>query len=116
MSTAPWPKPRNCTAAPSTRPSREWGLDWHWTRAEHTRLLKTTGGKERIARHMAETGASSVDIPALHRAKTVRYTALMGQGAMTLRAGVAGLIAQGPRGPGCGWPWRPPRRGPMSRR
>ena len=72
----------------------EHGLDWHWTRADYTRLLKTTGGKERIAAYMAEIGAAGLDIPALHRAKTDRYTALMGLGAMVLRPGVAEVIAR----------------------
>jgi len=72
----------------------EWGLDWHWSRTDYTRLLKTTGGKERIACYMAETGVTDADIPALHRAKNDRYTALMAQGAMTLRPGVLEVIAQ----------------------
>lgn len=72
------------------------GLDWHWSRADYHRLLKTTGGKERIARHVAETGGSPADhdIAALHRAKTDRYTALMAAGGLPLREGIADLIAQ----------------------
>ncbi|MFN3938837.1 MAG: HAD family hydrolase [Gemmobacter sp.] len=70
------------------------GLAWHWTPADYGRLLKTTGGKERIARFMAETGASGVDIPALHAAKTDRYTRLMAEGGLALRPGVADLIAR----------------------
>lgn len=70
------------------------GLGWHWTRAEYHRLLTTTGGKERIARHIAETGGSPADhdIAALHRAKTDRYSALMAAGGVPLRPGIAGLI------------------------
>lgn len=72
------------------------GLDWHWSRADYHRLLKTTGGKERIARHIAETGGNPADhdIAALHRAKTDRYTALMAAGGLPLRAGIAELIAR----------------------
>jgi HAD superfamily hydrolase (TIGR01509 family) len=71
------------------------GLGWHWTRADYRRLLTTTGGKERIARHIAETGgdAAAYDIAALHRAKTDRYGALMAAGGVPLRPGIAGLIA-----------------------
>src|SRR5690606_39039446 len=29
---------------------RAHGLDWHWSREDYARLLRTTGGKERIAR------------------------------------------------------------------
>lgn len=71
----------------------EWRLDWYWGRADYTRLLKTTGGKERIAAHMVEIGASGVDIAGLHRAKTARYTALMAAGGLALRPGVAALIS-----------------------
>jgi HAD superfamily hydrolase (TIGR01509 family) len=69
------------------------GLAWHWTVDDYRRLLNTTGGKERIARHCAETGASGVDIPALHAAKTKRYTALMAAGGIALRPGIAALLA-----------------------
>ncbi|MFN4193222.1 MAG: HAD-IA family hydrolase [Tabrizicola sp.] len=71
------------------------GLDWHWTRDDYRRLLTTTGGKERIARHIRECGADPTrfDIPAMHRDKTDRYTALMSEGGVTLRPGIAELIA-----------------------
>lgn len=70
------------------------GLPWHWSREMYAQLLKTTGGKERIARFVADTGAdpSALDIPALHAAKTARCTALMAEGAITLRPGVQRLI------------------------
>jgi HAD superfamily hydrolase (TIGR01509 family) len=69
------------------------GLGWHWDQTDYHRLLKTTGGKERIARYLAEIGTPvTLDIPALHRAKTARYTALMAQGTLQLCPGVAALI------------------------
>lgn len=70
------------------------GLGWHWSRDTYRRLLKTTGGKERIAAFLAEIGAEGGDIAALHRAKTRRYTDLMAQGGLRLRPGVADLIAR----------------------
>lgn len=72
------------------------GLAWHWSRDDYGRLLRTTGGKERIARHMAEIAEpdGSRDIHALHRAKTDRYTRLMAAGGAELRDGVAALIAE----------------------
>lgn len=70
------------------------GLGWRWNRGTYKRLLKTTGGKERIAAYRAETGAAAPDIAALHRAKTARYTDLMARGGLALRPGVAGLIAR----------------------
>lgn len=72
----------------------EAGLAWHWSQDDYRRLLKTTGGKERIAVFMAEIGASGVDIPALHKAKTALYTSMMAQGGLALRPGVADLMAQ----------------------
>lgn len=72
----------------------EAGLPWHWSMQDYRRLLQTTGGKERIARHMRETGhKGEIDIPALHAAKTARYTTLMATGTLPLRPGVGDLIA-----------------------
>lgn len=70
------------------------GLDWRWERGDYKRLLKTTGGKERIAAHIAAIGAdpASIDIPALHRDKTARYAALMAAGEIALRPGVQALM------------------------
>ncbi len=72
----------------------EAGLPWHWTREDYRRLLKTTGGKERIIRFMADTGWGPVDVPALHAAKTARYVALMESGEIALRPGIAALMAE----------------------
>jgi HAD superfamily hydrolase (TIGR01509 family) len=74
----------------------EQGLGWHWSQQDYRRLLQTTGGKERIARHMREIGLTvdDIDIPALHRAKTERYTTLMEQGGLDLRGGIARLIEE----------------------
>lgn len=71
------------------------GLGWHWDQHRYRELLRITGGKERIARDLADRGidAAAHDIPALHRAKTVRYTALMAGGQIALRPGIAELIA-----------------------
>ena len=70
------------------------GLGWHWSRGDYRRLLKTTGGKERMVRHLQETGdPAKPDIAALHRDKTARYAALVADGALALRPGIAGLIA-----------------------
>lgn len=72
----------------------EAGLAWHWSREDYRLLLRTTGGKERIAAFLVGRGLDpgAVDIPALHRAKTARYAALLAEGAITVRPGVAGLI------------------------
>ena len=72
------------------------GLGWHWDRAAYGRLLKTTGGKERIARFVTELGEVPQDYPiaALHAAKTARFVDLMARGEVTLRPGIADLIAE----------------------
>lgn len=69
-------------------------LDRHWSVEDYRRLLTTTGGKERIARFIAEIGAAQIDIAAMHRAKTDRYTALMAEGGIALRTGIGALIDQ----------------------
>jgi HAD superfamily hydrolase (TIGR01509 family) len=72
------------------------GLPWRWSEAEYTKLLTTTGGKERIARYVREAGGDPADFPiqALHRDKTVRYTGRIARGDIALRPGVAELIAE----------------------
>lgn len=70
------------------------GLDWHWTTDDYARLVTTTGGKERIARHIGEIGGDpgELDIARLHRDKTDRYVALMAAGGLPLRVGIRELI------------------------
>ncbi|MBY6002733.1 HAD-IA family hydrolase [Salipiger bermudensis] len=70
-------------------------LGWHWSREDYRRLLKTTGGKERMRAFIAETGQSGegYDIAALHAAKTARYVEILEKGGLALRDGVAALMA-----------------------
>lgn len=78
---------------------RAAGLGWHWSRTDYARLLTTTGGKERITRHLHELGLDPAGFPvaALHEAKTARYVALMAAGEVTLRPGIAPLLAEARR-------------------
>ncbi|KUJ85471.1 phosphatase [Ruegeria marisrubri] len=75
----------------------EAGLDWHWDRSLYRELLGTTGGKERIRAFMRdyapETAPTEDDIPALHARKTWRYAELVAEGTLSLRPGIADLIA-----------------------
>lgn len=74
----------------------EAGMDWHWSVEDYTRLLKTTGGKERMRAfrdHIGASAPSDEEIAALHEAKTARYGALVEGRALSLRPGVAELIA-----------------------
>ncbi len=77
----------------------ESGLDWHWDVALYDKLLKVTGGKERI-KHFIDTYlpgfVKPVDydglIKDLHATKTLHYTALLREGQIPFRAGISELI------------------------
>ena len=69
------------------------GLPWIWDQPLYARLLEVTGGKERIAHFISAHGATPVpDIAALHADKTKRYAALIEQGDIALRPGIARLL------------------------
>ncbi|HID49007.1 MAG TPA: HAD family hydrolase [Chromatiales bacterium] len=80
---------------------REAGLDWDWDVPLYGELLSVTGGKERIRHYLAhfntefEAPADFDDFIAdLHRAKTTHYTALLAEGRIPLRSGVARLLGE----------------------
>lgn len=73
------------------------GLGWWWDRAVYKKLLRVTGGKERI-RAFDTTSPdpallSDSDIVELHRIKTARYAELIVKGSCCLRPGVAELLS-----------------------
>ena len=77
------------------------GLDWHWTQDRYKELLKTTGGKERMAAYLAklalpetERARLLADIPHLHREKTAIYTRRVKAGEVALRDGVERLLEE----------------------
>ncbi|WP_206078348.1 HAD-IA family hydrolase [Poseidonocella sp. HB161398] len=74
------------------------GIPWHWSRADYARLLKVTGGKERMRAHRDALGAGPPDgaIARLHALKTARYGALLAAGGIALRPGVAEILALAP--------------------
>ena len=74
-------------------------LDWHWSKPLYAELLRTTGGKERIAAYVATlplgdtARRAALDmIPDLHRVKTAIYTRMVGAGEAPLRDGVERLL------------------------
>lgn len=71
-------------------------VGWEWDEALYAELLQTTGGRERIVRYVEDfaPGDKHVldNLPALHKTKTQSYLALLQQGALPLRPGVARLI------------------------
>jgi beta-phosphoglucomutase-like phosphatase (HAD superfamily) len=75
-----------------------FGLGWTWDRADYRRLLETTGGKERILKWIAPLQLADAErqrlqalVPALHAEKTRHYGAILGDGGIPLRDGVARL-------------------------
>lgn len=77
---------------------RFFDLGWVWDIAIYRKLLRVTGGKDRIRYYLQmydETGhrLSDHDIADLHRFKTARFRQLIQDGQYDLRPGVAELIA-----------------------
>ena len=74
-------------------------LDWNWDAALYDKLLKVTGGKERI-RYFVEGFLPEFKKPAdydgfvkhLHQIKTGHYTAMLADGLIPLRPGIKQLI------------------------
>jgi HAD superfamily hydrolase (TIGR01509 family) len=77
----------------------ENNLDWNWDVALYDKLLKVTGGKERI-KYFVESFLPSFTKPAdydgfvknLHLVKTAHYTAMLRNGFIPLRPGIKQLI------------------------
>jgi HAD superfamily hydrolase (TIGR01509 family) len=75
------------------------GLAWHWDVARYGRLLRITGGRERLRAAMAdETDAPALHgerealIDQLHRRKNTAYAEIVQAGAIPLRPGVRELL------------------------
>jgi HAD superfamily hydrolase (TIGR01509 family) len=71
------------------------GLNWYWDTVIYAQLLTTTGGKERIARFIAEQNLPQIPveaIAALHLTKNQFYAETLAQGGLQLRPGVAQTI------------------------
>jgi phosphoglycolate phosphatase-like HAD superfamily hydrolase len=79
----------------------ECGLDWSWDVTMYDKLLKVTGGKERI-KYFVSDFLQGFDKPAdydgfvknLHAVKTLHYTAMLREGHIPLRPGIKQLIAE----------------------
>lgn len=77
----------------------ELGLPWHWDVPTYGRLLRVTGGRERMLAWMDERDDSPADHASrerlaiqLHACKGRHYMALMEQGGVTPRPGVQRLV------------------------
>lgn len=75
---------------------RQHGLDWDWNEALYSKLLQTTGGRERIARYVSDYVPHQRDVldnlAVLHNAKTKNYLSLLRDGDLALRPGVVRLV------------------------
>lgn len=66
---------------------REAGLDWHWSEPLYREMLKSSGGKQRVAAYAAERG-DDVNAAELHRRKGEIFRGMLADG-VPPRAGVA---------------------------
>lgn len=79
------------------RAFNEAEMDWYWSTADYARLLRTTGGKERMRQHRMDIraeGPGDAVIAALHKRKTEIYAEIVASGELSLRPGVKDLIEQ----------------------
>ncbi len=79
----------------------EHGLSWDWSRGEYAELLRTSGGKERIAVYIASLRLEQQEqerllgmVQLIHGSKTRIYGELIADGGAPLRPGVARLIGE----------------------
>jgi len=79
----------------------ECGLDWCWDVELYDKLLKVTGGKERIKYFVSDfnTDFNKPDnfdefVKHLHKVKTAHYTSMLGEGHIPLRPGIKQLIEE----------------------
>ena len=74
----------------------EAGHSWNWSQDDYRILLKTSGGKERIAAFLMQEGTPDRltwdQITQLHLRKTSYYTELLARGAMPPRKGVMEIM------------------------
>jgi HAD superfamily hydrolase (TIGR01509 family) len=77
------------------------GVGWRWGPALYAELLRTTGGKERIAAYLSQLRLAAAErgrllrlIPQIHAAKTRLYQEMVAQGHARPRPGVKRLMQE----------------------
>jgi len=76
---------------------KQAGLDWDWDVALYTKLLKVTGGKERIRHYVEDFLNETIEqdkVVALHLAKNDRYQSVVLDHQLPLRPGIKRIIEQ----------------------
>lgn len=71
---------------------RDAELEWEWGREDYKEMLRTPGGVARIAAY-AEEKRQEVDAELIHKAKVAHFRAVVRQDGLTLRPGVADVMA-----------------------
>jgi HAD superfamily hydrolase (TIGR01509 family) len=70
---------------------------WYWSPTLYARLLKTTGGKERIADYLRkdlglDPGPLAGQIADIHVSKTARFSEILASGGLPLRPGIVETV------------------------
>jgi len=76
---------------------KEEGLSWDWDVDLYTKLLKVTGGKERIKHYVTAFLNETIDheyVVKLHEAKNAQYQAIIQRKELPLRSGILPLIQE----------------------
>jgi len=76
---------------------KQAGLDWEWDVELYTKLLKVTGGKERIRHYVEAFLKQEIDqdkVVALHLAKNDRYQSVVLDKQLPLRPGIKRIVEQ----------------------
>lgn len=84
---------------------REFGLPVEWSVEEYGRLLRISGGKERMATLLTPTFVAAAGLPtdpagqageiaAWHKRKTAIYTAMVAEGKLPARPGIARIVGE----------------------
>jgi HAD superfamily hydrolase (TIGR01509 family) len=78
------------------RAFEEFDLDYRWDEEEYGRLLRITGGQNRLHRYLADQGMSEDErselVPALHGRKTELLTEMVQAGEIEVRPGARRLL------------------------
>lgn len=75
----------------------EAGLPWRWSRDDYARLLKTTGGLERLLRFAQEAGHDADELrdtlAQVHKSKNRHFAAILEEGGLPAREGFVDLVS-----------------------
>ena len=70
---------------------KKHGLEWVWSPAEYTEMLKIAGGIKRIQRYATQRG-EEVSVKAIHHTKTSIFQNLLATESVSIRSGINDVI------------------------